>query len=332
MRVLVVKTSSLGDIVHTLPALTDAQRAIPGLKFDWVAEESFAEVPAWHPAVAEVIPIALRRWRRTPVRSVLGGELSRFKQRLREEHYACVIDAQGLTKSAWVTRQVRAPSVGLDKNSAREPLASRFYQRAVAVSWEQHAVQRVRSLFAQALGYPLPEDTGDYGIDKNNFIDIVPRNPHVLFLHGTTRADKYWPEPYWQQLCRQVGATGRRVLLPWGNDSERERAQRIAAAAEGCAEVLPRLSLSELATVIATSSAVVAVDTGLGHLTAALAVPAISLYGPTDPTRIGTYGAHQIHLRAQDLPAVAEAVEPAIMAPLTPAVVWRSLQPLLGPQ
>ena len=103
MRVLLVKTSSLGDVIHTLPALTDAQRAIPGIQFDWVVEEGFAEIPAWHPAVAQVIPVAIRRWRKHPLQTLRSGEWRRFKARLRETHYDLVIDAQGLLKSAWLT-------------------------------------------------------------------------------------------------------------------------------------------------------------------------------------------------------------------------------------
>lgn len=335
MRVLVVKTSSLGDIVHTLPALTDARRAHPNIVFDWAVEESFAEIPEWHPAVAQVIPVAIRRWRKNIVKTALSGEWRRCKEQLREHRYDCVIDAQGLLKSAWVARQAGAPIVGLDKHSAREPAAARFYQQRVEVPWGRHAVERVRALFAAALEYPLPGERGDYGLDRNRFVDIEPRGRRALFLHGTTRADKHWPDAYWQQLARIVVESGARVLLPWGNDVERRRAESIAAAANAVlpdsAEVLPRLRLHELATIIATSTAVVAVDTGLGHLTAALDIPAVSLYGPTDPAVVGTYGKFQLHLCARDQPPAAGAhVEPRIMAPLTPSIVWRALAPLLS--
>lgn len=334
MRVLVVKTSSLGDVVHALPALTDARRVFPNIAFDWAVEEAFAEIPDWHPAVAQVIPVAIRRWRKHILGTLLNGEWRHCKAQLREHRYDCVIDAQGLLKSAWIAKQPGAPIAGLDKNSAREPAASWFYQQPVAVPWEQHAVERVRALFAAALEYEVPAQRGSYGLDKHRFVDIVPRRRHVLFLHGTTRADKHWPEPYWHELAKAVAKTGCRILLPWGNDVERQRAVRIAAAANkiatDSAEVLPRSRLHELATWIATSTAVVAVDTGLGHLTAALDVPAVSLYGPTDPARIGTYGENQIHLRAGDQPPFEARVEPAVMAPLTPTIVWRVLLPLLS--
>mgnify|MGYP003604329080 FL=1 len=170
MRVLLIKTSSLGDVIHTLPALTDAARAIPGIQFDWVVEEGFAEIPTWHPAVAQVIPVALRRWRKNLLQTWKSGEWAAFKQRLREGRYDLVIDAQGLLHSALLTRYVDAPVAGLDRASAREPLASRCYDRPCAVAWGQHAVERVRQLFAQALGYSLPQSVGDYGLDSGAMV------------------------------------------------------------------------------------------------------------------------------------------------------------------
>ena len=160
MRVLLIKTSSLGDVIHTLPALTDAMNALPGIQFDWVVEEGFAEIPTWHPAVANVIPVAIRRWRKNLWQTVKNGEWRRFKQRLRDTRYDLVIDAQGLLKSAWLTRYVKAPVAGLDKTSAREPMAARFYDRPYAVARGQHAVERLRQLFAQALGYRVPAGLG----------------------------------------------------------------------------------------------------------------------------------------------------------------------------
>lgn len=328
MRILVVKTSSLGDVIHTLPALTDAMRAMPYAMFDWAVEEGFQEVPGWHPAVREVIPVALRRWRKSVSTALFGNEWRECKRRLRDNHYDCVIDAQGLLKSVWVARQARAPIYGLDRNSVREPAAAWFYRYKFEVSRNLHAVERVRSLFAQSLGYPLPDTRGDYGLDKNFFVDIVPREQRVLFLHGTTRADKHWPESYWRQLATRVNAAGYRVLLPWGNDIERARAERIAANTNN-AHVLPRMNLSQLASEIATCKAVVTVDSGLGHLTAALDVPAIALYGSTDPAKIGTYGLHQAHLHADNFAKVNTITDPINMAPLTPDIVWNALQPLL---
>ncbi|MDP3845687.1 MAG: lipopolysaccharide heptosyltransferase I [Pseudomonas sp.] len=297
MRVLLIKTSSLGDVIHSLPALTDAARAIPGIQFDWVVEEGFAEIPAWHPAVAQVIPVALRRWRKNLWQTIRSGEWQRFKQRLQTTEYDLVIDAQGLLKSALLTRYVKAPVAGLDAQSAREPLASRFYDRPQAVAWGQHAVERVRQLFAQALGYPLPSGVGDYGLSRERLLDGSPGQPYVLFLHGTTWASKHWPEADWRALAEHLDSRGLAVRLPWGSEPEKARAERIVAGLQHAA-VLPKLNLRGVAVVIAGASACVAVDTGLGHLAAALDVPSISLYGPTLPIKVGAYGRGQVHLCA----------------------------------
>ena len=296
MRVLIIKTSSLGDVIHTLPALTDAAHAIPGIRFDWVVEEGFAEIPSWHPAVDQVIPVAIRRWRKHLWQTVRSGEWKAFKQRLRERQYDLVIDAQGLVKSAWLTRYVKAPVAGLDRDSAREPIAARFYDRRYAVAREQHALQRTRALFAQALDYPLPTGIGDYGLDRAQLAD-PSAEPYVLFLHGTTWASKHWPEADWRALAERIAERGWAIRLPWGNPTEKARAERIAAGLEKVA-MLPKLNLAGVAKVIAGARACVAVDTGLGHLAAALDVPCISLYGPTRPDRVGAYGRSQVHLCA----------------------------------
>jgi heptosyltransferase-1 len=296
LRVLLIKTSSLGDVIHTLPALTDAARALPGIQFDWVVEEGFAEIPAWHPAVAQVIPVAIRRWRKHPWQTFRNGEWRRFKARLRETRYDLVIDAQGLLKSAWLTRYVQAPVAGLDRDSAREPLACRFYEQTYAVSKNQHALQRVRQLFSLALGYTLPPGLGDYGLDRAGMAD-VSELPYLLFLHGTTWPSKHWPEAEWRALAEHCNGLGWAIRLPWGNTAEKARAERIADGLEHVA-VLPKLNLAGVAKVIAGARACVAVDTGLGHMAAALDVPTISLYGPTLPGKVGAYGKGQVHLCA----------------------------------
>ena len=296
MRVLLIKTSSLGDVVHTLPALTDAARSIPGIRFDWVVEEGFAEIPSWHPAVADVIPVAIRRWRKNLWQTLRGGEWKAFTRRLRDGRYDLVIDAQGLFKSAVLTRYADAPVAGLDRQSAREPLACRFYDRLYAVPREQHALERTRQLFAAALGYTLPTGIGDYGLDRGRLANAVS-DPYIVFLHGTTWPSKHWPEANWRSLAERVDAQGWTVRLPWGNDAERARAERIAAGL-GRARVLPKLNLVGVASELAGAKACVAVDTGLGHLAAALDVPTVSLYGPTRPDRVGAYGRSQVHLCA----------------------------------
>ncbi len=328
-RVLIIKTSSMGDVIHTLPAVSDACKKIPGIVFDWVVEEGFAEIPAWHPHVARVIPVAIRRWRKQLAKLITSGEWQDFRAQLNAENYDCAIDAQGLIKSAFLTRFVDAPTCGFDGDSAREPLASLAYKKRFSVAKDQHAVERTRELFAKALGYDKPVSPPDYGIDRRRFGEQSDP-PYVLFLHGTTRADKHWPDEYWQTLCKLLCETGMHVKLPWWSEKEHSRARFIAQAHQR-AEVLSRTNLAGMANVIASARAVVSVDTGLGHLTAALAVPNLSLYASTSPKRVGAYGPNQFHLCAQDYTqSSATTVQPAIFAPLTPAVVFARLQELLG--
>ncbi len=299
MHVLIIKTSSLGDVIHTLPALTDASRAIPGIRFDWAVEEAFSEIPSWHPAVERVIPVAIRRWRKAPVKALLSGEWFRCTRALAATRYDATIDAQGLLKSAILTRYTSRPVHGLDRSCAREPLASRFYTHLHVVPPGQHAVERVRGLFAQALGYTVPEGPGDYGLDRARLRPdpAAPATdaPYLLFLHGTTWPTKHWPEAYWRRLVALAAGAGWQIRLPWGNAAERARAERLAAAAPGVT-VLPRLTLAGMAGQIAGASACVSVDTGLGHLAAAFGVPTVSLFGPTDPGYTGAWGANQFHL------------------------------------
>jgi heptosyltransferase-1 len=295
VRVLIVKTSSLGDLVHTLPAVTDAARAIPGIRFDWVAEEGFAEIPGWHPAVERVIPVALRRWRKNWLAAWRCGEIPRFLHQLREREYDCVIDAQGLLKSAVLARLARGPRWGLDWRSAREPLAALFYSRRVAVPKDQHAIERVRQLFAAALGYAYDSEKMDYGLGPARFPQpafLQSQPAYFIFLHGTTWPSKRLPAEQWAELARRAGEDGHAVLLPWGNEAERETAQRIAADAAN-AQVLSRLNLTEMAGVLAHAHGVIGVDTGLAHLAAALGKPALTIYTATFPERTGARGARQ---------------------------------------
>lgn len=302
MRVLVIKTSSLGDVIHTLPALTDAARAVPGIRFDWLIEENFAEIPAWHPAVERVIPVALRRWRRSVLHTWLAGEWRAMTDQVKLARYDLAIDAQGLLKSAFLTRYAGAPVHGLDRASIREPLASRFYDHRHAVAKGRHAVERVRALFASVLGYPVPDTACDYGLDRARVLGstVPPAAPTLLFLHGTTWPTKHWPEMYWRDLAERCIAAGWQLRLPWGSDAERTRAESIAAGLPG-ATVLPRLPLAGIATELAGASACVAVDTGLGHLAAAFDVPTVSLFGPTHPGLTGAWGPRQRHV-ASDFP------------------------------
>lgn len=333
-RILIIKTSSLGDVIHTLPALTDAQHAMGKVQFDWVVEESLAEIPHWHPAVDKVIPVALRRWRKEPIKAWRSGEWAAFKKQMRAQHYDKVIDAQGLIKSGLLTRLVQAPRCGQSANVAREPLAAWAYDETHRIARGQHAIDRVRQLFAACLDYAAPITDPEYGIDKNQMVASRQGKPYLVFLHGTAWKTKQWPEAYWQELIKLATAAGYGVRLPWGNNTEYERALSLAQTASS-ATVCEPMDLNRVAILIAGSSGVAATDTGLGHLTAALGVPSITVYGPTRPGLTGTRGLHQQHLESAYVcapcfkrrckqPALKQAWPPCF-AELDPATVWQEL-------
>tara|TARA_R110001592_G_scaffold50574_4_gene156302 strand:+ start:811 stop:1842 length:1032 start_codon:yes stop_codon:yes gene_type:complete len=280
--------------------VTDAKRANRRLQFDWVVEENFVEIPSWHPAVDRVIPVAFRRWRKDIIGTLRNGEFADFKKDLKRDHYDLVIDAQGLIKSGFISRLSKGLTIGLSDSTIKEPLATLFYNKVFSVPRDEHAVQRVRELFSRALNYPLSAEEMahiDYGLDYER-IGLTHKNSSnsaLLFLHGTTWQSKHWPVPYWRELAVLATARGYSVRLPWGNDAEHMRAQAIAENIPGVT-VLERHNLTGMARQIASADGVVSVDTGLGHLAAALAVPAVSLYGPTNPGLSGTFGQNQLQL------------------------------------
>ena len=319
MHVLIVKTSSMGDVLHTLPALTDAMRAIPGIRFDWVVEEGFAQIPSWHPAVDRVIPVAIRRWRKHWFGSEVREERFLFKREVQSRQYDMVIDAQGLIKSAaLVTRIAKGVKHGQDSRSAREPFASWWYDQRHEINKQQHAVQRTRELFAKSLNYPLSETPGDYAIAQHFMREPSPDDGrYLVFLHATTRDEKHWPEAQWRELITLLNGSGLRIKLPWGAEHEHQRAQRLAAGFD-YVEVLPKLTLEQVARTLAGAAAVVSVDTGLSHLTAALDRPNITLYGPTDPGLIGGYGKNQFVLKPAQGNRMADISAENVMAQLMP--------------
>lgn len=297
MNVLVVKTSSMGDVLHTFPAVTDACRAMPDLHIDWVVEEAFADIPRWHPGVETVIPVAIRRWR-TELRSAWHRrELQQFNALLRLKRYDVIIDAQGLIKSAVIASCAKGTRYGLDRRSAREGIVSLAYHRSIAVPNELHAITRVRRLFAQSLNYALDESTLSYGLESVVLPTRVHTNsePYLVFLHGASWDTKLWPTEYWQALAAEARRHGYRVLLPWGCDSERATAMAIARREANCT-VLPSLTLDELAAVLSNAHGVVGLDSGLCHMASALAVPTVSIFGPTDPGLTGVMGTKTANL------------------------------------
>lgn len=301
----------MGDVFHTFPALSDALKAMPDLQIDWVVEKSFAEIPQWHPAVDKVYPIELRKWRKSLFSKQTRQEIKTLFETVNQTKYDLILDAQGLYKSLWVGERVKAPISGFDFKSAREPLSSLFYKNKYRVAKNQHAILRLRQLFAKALDYPLTEDAPIvYGLNTQAWskpeilLENVEQDDYWVFLHGTTWETKYWPEAYWIELLHKANSAGVKVILPWGNQEEHERALRIARSAENNQAWVPApmLSLNDMARLLKNASAVVSVDTGLSHVAAALEVPMVVLYRVTDPKLVGADGSQVKRLESPCAP------------------------------
>jgi len=296
-RILFVKTSSLGDIVHNCPAISDVARHVRGAAIDWVVEESFAEIAALHPAVRRVIPIALRRWRGALLSPATWSEAAAFRDALRGERYDAIIDSQGLIKSALVVALARGRRHGFDRASVREPLATLFYDAVHPIPTDLHAVERNRRLAGAALGY-VPDGACVYGMRVEGEVSLragahasspqVP-SPYALLLTMTSRRDKLWPLERWSALGAWLEGKGVHCVLPWGTDEERRRCAQIAKAIPG-AVVPRRMPLTDLARLARGARCVIGGDTGLTHLAAALEVPVLGLYCASNPALTGLHG------------------------------------------
>ncbi|HEY3431765.1 MAG TPA: lipopolysaccharide heptosyltransferase I [Rhodocyclaceae bacterium] len=295
MRILLVKTSSLGDVIHNLPVVSDLQRQFPEARIDWVVEENFTDLPHLHPAVGRVTPVAVRRWRKALLSRDTWQEMSAFRHTLQAVDYDVVVDTQGLVKSALITRTARLSLHGLryghSKDSAREPLAASFYDKSFPIDRSHHAVERNRELVAAALGYSdtLPNLPLDYGIQADGLQENwLPQGGYGVLLTATSRDDKLWPEAHWVSLGKALHAQGLPCVLPAGNPLERERAARLAAQIPS-AVCAPSLGLKDLARLFAGASKVIGLDTGLTHLAAALHRPTVALFTGSNPGLTGVH-------------------------------------------
>jgi heptosyltransferase-1 len=289
MRILIIKTSSLGDVIHCLPVIADIKKQYPSALIDWVVEESFAEIPSMNTAINQVIKVAIRRWRKSLFTQKTWQEFNAFKQQLKSQQYDIVIDAQGLVKSALLSYLANSQNkCGYDKKSAREGLASCFYQHKFKVSYQQHAVLRNRTLAALSLGFMPPISMPDYGIQAASQLEasISLRHPFIIALHGTSRDSKLWHTEHWLSLVNQLAVKNIQLVLPWASEAEHQRALLIASKSDN-AVVLPKLSIRALASIISQSVAAVGVDTGLSHLAAALNKHVVAIYTDTDPALTG---------------------------------------------
>jgi len=322
-RILLVKTSSLGDVIHNLPVVNDILQHYQEAQIDWVVEESFADIPHLHPNINQVFTIAARRWRKRMMSKKTWCEIASFKRQVSEKPYNLIIDTQGLIKSAVMTQCAKGIKCGFDKESAREPLASYFYNRKFSVARNQHAVVRNRELAAYTCGYQKPSDAPDYGITANKTsVDNNLPQPYIAGLHGTSKDSKLWPTALWKTLAKALAEQQLHLVLPWATNAEHQRAKEIATNLSNVI-VLPKLSIAQLANIISHARGAVGVDTGLSHLSAALNIPTVAIYTDTNPARTGVMasaqsqtvnlgGIKQTPSVSSVLAAIQEVISPAL--------------------
>lgn len=305
--ILFVKTSSLGDVVHHMPAVTDARRHWPDARLVWVVEQAFAPLARLHPEVDHIIEVATRRWRSQLFRAATWKEVRDSFARIGTGNYDAIVDTQGIIRSALIARRAHGPHHGYDAQSIREPIASRFYDIRHQVARDQHPIMRNRKLTALALGYEVEGDI-DYGLDRRALRSDATK-AYAMLLHATANPRKEWPEANWIALGRELAARGHDIVIPWGTQAERARSERIAAAVPR-AVVLDRKPLDVVAHLIAGAEFVIGVDTGLLHLAAALGVPRVGMLSAVKPMPAAPLGAGPMTTAGSKgaPPSVAEVV------------------------
>ena len=316
MRVLLVKLSSLGDVVHSLPAAMDIMASVPDVQIDWVVEPAFAPLLKLCPAVQHIIPCNLRQWRKSFWQADTRRAWHAFKQDLQSTNYDAVIDLQGLTKSALISKLAILTSKGKRYAMANRTEGSGYEAPTrwvadvlISCEWHSHALDRARHVCAQALSYALPSLHN--GLQATPHADVLPQT--VALVHGSSRADKAWPLAHWQALGQALQAQGFQLALPHANDAELRTAQAVAQACPG-AVVWPRCSLDELTHRLAACVGVVGVDSGVSHIAVALGLPHVQIYNFNTAWRTGPlHAAHQMAVFDTPTPSVA-----------TVLWVWRS--------
>ncbi len=280
-RILLVKTSSLGDVIHNLPVASDLRHQFPNADIHWLVEEQYAPLVEMHDAVDSIIPIALRRWRKALWSAANWREFLDARRALGLVRYHAIIDTQGLLKSALFAKLAKGPIHGFGARTAREPMASRFYDARYEFAPETHKIERYRAVAARAFSYAV-DNFIDYGISPR-----VPRpqlldGPYCVLLHSTARAAKLWPEDRWLALIDRLQAAGLGCILPWGTASELRRSDRLSVRG-GRTLTTPKLSLAQLSALIAEAELVVGIDTGLTHLAAAFSRPVVGIFCDSNP-------------------------------------------------
>lgn len=312
-RILLVKTSSMGDIIHNMPLVADINNHFPDVIIDWVVEEGFAELAALNPLVNQVIPVAMRRWKKALFTNKTWSEFFTFRHLLQQHSYDAIIDTQGLLKSAIISTMAQGVSHGQNAQTAREAIAGRLYSHGYDNSYSLHAITRNRQLGALALGYDLPNTPPQYHlIIPPIALPLTLPEDFVMGFHSTAREAKHWPTGHWVQMGRYLATKNLSFLLPWGSPAELERARAIAGQLNN-ATVLPKMSIKELSYLISKARAIIGLDTGLTHIAVALGIPTLAIFTDTNIWQAGampTIAKQAITIGGKPaLPSVEEAVQ-----------------------
>lgn len=316
MRILLVKMSSMGDIIHNMPLVHDIKQHYPEAIIDWVVEESFVDLARLNPLVNSVIPAGMRRWKKALYTKTTWLEFFKFKQDLQQIRYDAILDTQGLIKSAVIAKLASGESFGQDANTARESLAGHLLKHPLDIPRNLHAISRNRLVGALALNYPIDNDRVAYDLQFNTetaptLSALLPQNC-IMFFHSTARDAKHWPNAHWIALGRHLNSLGYQLVLPWGSAAEKSRAELIALALTH-ASVLPKLSIVQLAQLMRQTKACIGLDTGLTHIAVALAIPTLAIFTDTYIWQAGTMpaaNAHAITIGGKSvLPSITEAID-----------------------
>jgi heptosyltransferase I len=286
----------MGDLMHALPALTEAKEHFKEIEFDWVVDKSFSEVPKWHPAVNKIITTDHRNWKKQLLSPNSRKAFRSVIHEINSTNYDLVIDMQNNLKSAFVSFMCKHQVIGMDSKSVREYPAHLSYNKKISISKELHAITRQKILLSNALGYST-SSSNDYGISDLEFKEPsfnLP-NEYVTLVQNASWKTKQWSIPNWQLLVKHLDNSGIEMILPSGNEEEYQRALKISSFSEK-AHVLRPLPLNQIAYIMKKAKFSVCSDTGLAHLSALVNTPSITLYGPTDTKLIGTEGKNQLHL------------------------------------
>jgi len=321
VKILLVRVSSLGDVLHNLPMVADILRHHPHAVIDWVVEEGYVSLVRLNPHVRKIIPFALRRWRKGLGKPETRAEIKAFWRTLREEAYDVVFDTQGLLKTGAVMGAARVKpggrKIGLangSEGSGYEGISRFFHTESIPLDPRTHAVARGRLVAGAALGYAVdtPPDFGLPAPEAATRPDWLPQDGYAVFFHGTARDAKKWAPANWIALGQALAPMP--VLLPWGSDKEKAEAEALAAGLPN-ARVLPKLSMMDAVTLAQQAALAVGVDTGLTHIAAAFYRPTVEIYADSPKWKTeGNWSPRIVNLGEMGAPPSSDEVIAAARA------------------